>query len=103
MNCAGSVGTSFARAVGRPARATLHVPATAGGNGPLSIRIGDDPAQPVAALDCAGHYESAPDAVALAACKDLPGQCTAQRMSTETFAIPLHPELAHECARTSHI
>src|SRR4051812_48462942 len=45
---------------------TLHVPATVHGNGPLSIRVGDDPTAPVATLDCAGHYASEPDSVSLA-------------------------------------
>jgi hypothetical protein len=66
---------------------TLHVPASARGSGPLSIHVGDDPANPIASLDCAGHYAETPDSVGL-------------DKGSETLAIPLHPELAHECART---
>lgn len=69
---------------------TLHVPPTAGGIAPLSIRIGNDPGQPVASLDCAGHYAEAPDSVALA---EVPAG----------LAVPLHPELAHDCARVGFV
>ncbi len=69
---------------------TLHVPATASGIAPLSITIGDDPGQPVASLDCAGHYAEAPDSVALAE-------------TPAGLAVPLHPELAHDCARVGFV
>jgi len=61
---------------------TLHVPAVPA-IGPLSIRVGDEP---LASLECAGHYAAAADSVALAE-------------TTARLAVPLHPELAHDCAR----
>jgi hypothetical protein len=68
---------------------TLHVPPTPY-VGPLSIQIGEDPHHPMASLACAGQYAEAPDSVAL----------------SETPAgllVPLHPELAHECARIGYV
>jgi hypothetical protein len=69
--------------------ATLHVPPSVD-NSPLSIRIGDDPGHPVASLECAGHYAESPDSVELS---QVPAG----------LAVPLHPELAHECARAGYV
>ena len=69
---------------------TLHVPASLHGIGPLSIRIGGDAGDPVASLACAGHYAEAPDSVTLT-------------QSPAGLAVPLHPELAHACARIGYV
>jgi hypothetical protein len=68
---------------------TLHVPASKH-IGPLSVTTGNDPDHPVASLPCAGHYEEAPDSVALS---ETPAGLLA----------PLHPELAHDCARVGYV
>jgi hypothetical protein len=65
---------------------TLHVPPTPGGIGPLALRVGDDADRPFATLERAGRYVEAADSVALS-------------QTPAGLAVPLHPELAHDCAR----
>jgi hypothetical protein len=86
-----SSGQSF-RVNGAPATHdgdVLHVPPSEY-IGSLSITVGQDPDHPEASLECAGRYEESADSVALSE-------------TNVELHIPLHPELAHDCARFGYV